>query len=430
MGSQSKGKVYYSMQAISILPLLIFGLIIIFSSTYFFSKAMYREVAMEMETAADLCNSLLDCAYPGDYQLLESTHNNKTAYSLYKGDKDITNDYTLIDSIKSKTDMDITIFYQDTRILTTITNWDGQRIVGTGAPELIVSEVLDAGTPQFYDKVIINQSTYFAYYMPLINSDSTIVGMLFIGKPTESVNAMITSSIMPILIIGVIGLVLTGLFSFFYAKQIVSTLHKLKDFFAKISSGNLNATPDASILKREDEFSEIGSAALSMQRSLRTLIERDALTDLYNRRSCDKMLRTTITKARNNNQSFCAVLADIDHFKSINDTYGHESGDVVLQNVAKILKTHMHKQGYVGRWGGEEFLMVYENCGIDYAKEQLVTLQTILRETIHKVESSEIRVTMTFGAVCDTALEPHELVKKADENLYMGKANGRDCIVS
>lgn len=430
MANQSKGKVYYSMQAISVLPLLLFGLIIIFSSTIFFSRAMYKEVSTGMEISAELCISLLDSAYPGDYYLEETEIGGKTAYSLYKGNTDITTEYALIDNIKAKTDMDVTIFYMDTRILTTIRNWDGMRLVGTGAPDAIVSEVLKPGQPQFYDKVIINQSPYFAYYTPLTNSDGSVVGMLFIGKPTESVNKMIQASVLPIIIIGVISLMITAWFSFRYAKEIVSTLHKLKSFFSKVSSGNLDATPDGSILKREDEFTEIGQAALTMQRSLKTLIERDALTDLYNRRSCDKMLRETIAKSRKNEKPFCTVLADIDHFKSINDTYGHESGDIVLQNIAKILKTHIHKQGYVGRWGGEEFLMIYENCTLEQAKEKLGDLQTILRETTHKFENAEIHVTLTFGAVCDSSLEPHELIKKADENLYMGKANGRDCIVS
>ena len=430
MAKQNKGKIYYSMQAISILPLLLFGLIIIFSSTFFFSRAIHKEVATEMEISAELCISLLDSVYPGDYQLKEHTVQGKTAYSLFKGDADITTEYALVDNIKSKTDMDVTLFYKDTRILTTIRSWDGLRLVGTGAPEAIISEVLEPGEPQFYDNVIINQTPYFAYYTPLTNRDGSVVGMLFIGKPTESVNKMIQSSVLPIIAIGVISLIITAWFSFRYAKQIVSTLQKLKEFFAKVSSGNLDATPDASILKREDEFTSIGQAAITMQRSLKTLIERDALTDLYNRRSCDKMLRETITKNRKHGTSFCTVLADIDHFKSINDTYGHESGDVVLQNIAKLLKTHIHKQGYVGRWGGEEFLMIYENCSLEQAKEKLSTLLVALRETTHKLDNGEIKVTLTFGVVCDSSLEPHELIKKADENLYMGKANGRDCIVS
>jgi len=430
MARQYKGKLYYSMQAISVLPLLLFGLVLICCSSVYFSKAMHKEVASGLEDASELCTALLDSTYPGDYQLIESTLNNQKAYSLYKGDTDITTSYFLVDKIKSITNMDVTLFYLDTRILTTITNWDGERIVGTGAPDHVISDVLNDGKAQFYNNVLINNATYFAHYTPLYNSDGSIVGMLFVGKPTDSVNKMVRSSILPIVIIGSIVLLITGLFSFFYAKQIVSTLHKLKNFFTKVADGNLNTSPDESIMKRDDEFTEIGRAALTMQRSLKNLIERDALTDLYNRRSCDQMLRNTINKARTNGTSFCLVLADIDHFKSVNDTYGHESGDIVLQNIAKLLKNHMHKKGYVGRWGGEEFLMIYEDCNPTQAKEHLQALQTLIRESTHAVEKAEIKVTLTFGLVCDNTLEPHEMIKLADEKLYTGKKNGRDCIVS
>lgn len=430
MGSQRKGKIYYSMQAISILPLLLFGLILIFSNGFFFSKAMHKEVANGLEDAAELCTALLDSAYPGDYSLVETTINDKKGYSLYKGNTNITTTYSIVDDIKKITDMDITLFYQDTRILTTILNWEGQRIIGTGAPDHIVSEVLNSGAAHFYDNVLINNTTYFAYYMPLYNTDGSIIGMFFVGKPTDTVNQMISHSLLPTILIGSVVLLVTALFSFFYAKRIVLTLHKLKEFFSKVADGNLNTTPDAGIMKREDEFSEIGQAALTMQRSLRILIERDALTDLYNRRSCDKKLRSTIDKSRANGISFCTVLADIDHFKSINDTYGHESGDIVLQNVARLLKNHMHKKGYVGRWGGEEFLMIYENHDIEQAREHLQQLQSVIRESTHSVEGADIKITLTFGLVCDNSLEPHELIKKADDNLYIGKKNGRDCIVS
>ena len=430
MAGKRKGKIYYSLQAISVLPLFIFGLVLILGSSFFFSKAMHKEVANGLEDASELCTALLDSTYPGDYQLVESTINDQKAYSLFKGTTDITSAYSFVDNIKRITDMDVTLFYQDTRILTTISNWEGQRIVGTGAPDHIISDVLNNGTAHFYTNVLINNETYFAYYAPLHNADGSIVGMLFVGKPTEAVNKMVHSSIMPIILIGSIVLLLTGFFSFSYAKQIVSALHKLKDFFVKVAEGNLNTSPDVSIMKRNDEFTEIGRSALSMQRSLKNLIERDALTDLYNRRSCDKMLRTTIDKAKANGTSFCTVLADIDHFKSINDTYGHESGDIVLQNTAKLLKNHMHKKGSVGRWGGEEFLLIYENCDMAQAKEYLQELQTIIRESTHAVEGAEIKITLTYGLVCDSSLEPHELIKKADDRLYTGKKNGRDCIVS
>ena len=90
----------------------------------------------------------------------------------------------------------------------------------------------------------------------------------------------------------------------------------------------------------------------------------------------------------------------------------------------------MHKKGYAGRWGGEEFLMIYENCDMAQGKEHLQVLQTLIRESTHSVEGAEIHITLTYGLVCDTTLEPHALIKKADDHLYTGKKNGRDCIVS
>ncbi len=429
MKKHNKGKIYYSLLTLSILPLFIFGIIIIVTSTRFFSNTMYNEVAIGMENAANLCVSLLDTAYPGDYKLKETTLDGQTAYSLYKGTTDITTKNNLLDSLKNKTDMDITLFYQDTRILTTITNPDGQKLIGTGAPENVIADVLHTGNAMFYDEVIINYLPYFAYYTPLTNSDGSVVGMLFIGKPTEKVNDMINKSVFPIIIIGVIAMLVTGFVSFFYSERIVSTLQKLKEFFIKISSGDLNAEPAKSILKRDDEFSEIGYAALSMQRSLKTLIERDALTELYNRRSCDKNLREIISKSKAENKPFCLAIADIDHFKSINDTYGHDSGDIVLQNIAKLLKMHIHKQGFVGRWGGEEFLLVYENTTLEQAHEQLIKLQNTLHETTHMIGKHTVQVTMTFGLVCDSGLDMHELITKADKYLYTGKTSGRDCII-
>ncbi len=430
MKKHNKGKIYYSFLTLSILPLLIFGIIIIFSSTYFFSRAMHKEVAAGLETSAALCSSLLDSAYPGDYKLVESQVDGKTAYSLYKGDIDITMKNNILNNLKAETGMDFTLFYQNTRVLTTITKPNGESIIGTAVSDNVVKDVLHTGNPMFYDEVIINYTSYFAYYIPLTNSDGSVVGMLFIGKSSEEVNSMVNTTILPTIIIGVIAMLITGFISFFYSERIVSTLQKLKEFFLKISSGDLNVTPAKSILKRGDEFSEIGYAALAMQRSLKTLIERDALTELYNRRSCDKKLRKLIIESQKENKPFALAIADIDHFKNINDTYGHDSGDIVLQNVAKILKAHIHKQGFVGRWGGEEFLLVYEDCNLTNAKEQLALLQNTLRDTTHTVDEHRIQVTMTFGLVCDASLDMHELITKADKHLYTGKTNGRDCIVS
>ena len=172
-----RGKLYYSFQAISMVPLLLYGIVVIIFSSATFQKGMQQQVSTELKNVASLVSLLLDTAYPGDYSLTDDN-----TLSLYKGDINLTDEYGLIDAIGERIDMDVTLFYQDIRILTTIKNGDGERIVGSQAPEQIVADVLEQGKSRFYDNVIIRGTSYFAYYTPLHNSDGQITGILFVGR--------------------------------------------------------------------------------------------------------------------------------------------------------------------------------------------------------------------------------------------------------
>lgn len=430
MRKKNKGKIYYSMQAISLVPLLLYGVLIILFSTQAFSYGINKEVCDGLESSSRLCQSLIDTTYPGDYQLVETQSGSYVAYSLYKGDTDITTHHEILDQIKASTDMDVTLFYQDTRILTTITNWNRQRIIGTAAPQIVIQDVLEKNQARFYDNVFINNTTYFAYYTPLTNSDGSVVGMLFIGKPTKTVKSMIDSTVCPIVFVGIFALIIASIINYTYAKNFVTILNKLKKFVNKISTGNLTAELDPSVTARGDELSEIGQATIHMQTSLRKLIELDALTELYNRRSGSQKLQNTHSYCTSRAIPYSLVIADIDYFKQINDTYGHQNGDLVLQNTAKILKEHTHKKGYAIRWGGEEFLLVYENCPLEQALDYLKQLQVKIQDSPISIDGKEICPTMTFGVACDISLDTNQLLLQADQKLYEGKKNGRNCIIS
>ncbi len=430
MRNNAKGKIYYSMQAICLLPLLIFGILIIQFSTYAFSKAMSKEVANGLEDASQLCSALFDAAYPGDYKLVATPSGSRVSYALYKGEHNITLEHSILDHIKENTNMDVTLFYEDTRILTTLTNWNKQRLIGTGAPDIVIKDVLQQNKPCFYDNVIINGTPYFAYYTPLRNSDGSVVGMIFVGKPSATVNQMVDATIYPIITVGMITMAIAGTISFVYAKNFVNALQKLKFFFRDVSTGNLNAELNKSVLKRDDELSVIGYAALSMQTSLRKLVELDTLTELLNRRSGTKKLQATYDASGKSQSPFTLVIADIDHFKQINDTYGHLNGDIVLQNVAQLLRKHTKNKGYAIRWGGEEFLLIYENCNSEQAVSHLQQLQQQLQNTLHTFEEGEIYVTMTFGVACEPNMNTKQLLTLADQKLYDGKNSGRNRIIS
>lgn len=422
---KSSSKISYTLQTIGLLPLLALGIAMLFFTSQWFTKTMYQEVERELYDATKSATTLLNAAYPGDYHL-----EGDVAYLLYKGETDITRDYSLLDQFKEDTGLDITLFYQDTRILTTLYNAQGERIVGSGAPDIVIRDVLNTGENHFYTHTLINGKAYFSYYIPLRNQDGSVVGMLFVGRPSETVSLSIQNYVYPLtwLIIGFVALVTVCIY--FYTRKFVAVLLHIHSFLSEVASGNLNATLDHSVTKRSDELGDIGRCALSMQRSLRTMIEQDALTELYNRRSGDKKLRQVFEGARSSGHSFAIAIGDIDFFKKVNDTYGHECGDAVLKNVSALLKQHMWHRGFAARWGGEEFLLVFENVDLAEARNQLELLMDKIHELDTLYEGQHVKVNMTFGLICDPDKDIHALLKEADEKLYIGKTNGRNQVVS
>lgn len=424
MSINTKGKLSYVLQAINLLPLFAFGIIIMLLGTQWFTNAMHTQVEAELRNVAHNIVTLLDVAYPGDYEL-----KGEVAYQLYKGEFDITSDYTLIDRVKKDTGMDITLFYQDTRIQTTITESSGNRIIGTGAPETIIQEVIDADESRFYENIIINSGEYFAYYMPLHNSDGSVVGMLFVGKPRNQVDEQVQQSLYPLLITDIIVMIISAICVSLYMKGFTSDLIKIHHFLGNISTGNLNAELHSSVSKRNDELGDIGRSALAMQRSLRQMVEQDALTELYNRRSGDRKLKQVIEKSMKQHTPFCVALGDVDFFKKVNDTYGHDCGDVVLQKVAAKFRTHMFHYGFVARWGGEEFLLVFDHTNLEESHRILEALREDISSMETKYQDQTIKITMTFGLTAGFSNDIKELICSVDEKLYQGKASGRNRIV-
>ncbi|KAF5036890.1 Diguanylate cyclase, GGDEF domain [anaerobic digester metagenome] len=157
----------------------------------------------------------------------------------------------------------------------------------------------------------------------------------------------------------------------------------------------------------------------------------DYLTCLWNRRAMYERITEEYSRCLRSNSSFVIILGDIDHFKTINDTHGHESGDVVLKKLAVILAKNIRTEDSVSRWGGEEFLILGTSCSLTDG----VSLAEKVRNAIERHEFSfnnvTLRTTMTFGVtVFDPKKSIDEIIKDADALLYIGKNKGRNCVIS
>lgn len=154
----------------------------------------------------------------------------------------------------------------------------------------------------------------------------------------------------------------------------------------------------------------------------------DALTGLYNRRKAKDYLENLIASGRSYNISLC--ICDIDFFKKVNDNYGHDVGDIVLKEISRTMKSTLAQQGFIARWGGEEFLIVFPDCNGDEAYVLLNKLKNKIKALTFTVGEITFSITMTFGlAEFDFQSDIGSLIKEADEKLYTGKENGRDQIV-
>lgn len=150
----------------------------------------------------------------------------------------------------------------------------------------------------------------------------------------------------------------------------------------------------------------------------------DYLTKLYNRREIESVIETEITRADRYSTNFSIVFIDIDKFKNINDTFGHNVGDDVLVELSKILKLKSRKTDTVGRWGGEEFIIVCSETDIDGAFD----FANNLRETIENHKFLTVKqVTISCGiSQYEKTDTLSSVIAKADGALYQAKETGRN----
>ncbi len=422
-----RNSLYWSLLKIAILPILLLALLITIFSTNRFADSVNEEVKQGLK---DLCSIVLlvyDNLYEGDYHIIQKDGKEY----LFKGEYQIDGHYGVIDEVKRKTGVDVTFFCQNVRAVTTIMDNRGHRMNGTLASDEVTKEVLEGKEEAFYSRVSINESDYyFAYYAPLKNSDGDCVGMIFAGKSSSDVEGLVRDVVKPILWLAFFAIIVAGWFTISVSKKMVGAIREIETFLGKISGGELHAELDSSVLKRSDEIGEMGKHVIRMQKSLRGLVEQDILTGLNNRRNGEKLLLKTQYNYVKSQVPYCVVIGDIDYFKRVNDTYGHECGDVVLREVAQQLKEHMEGKGFVARWGGEEFLLVYERCRLNRAVQHLEQLMESIRSTkISYQEEKDISITMTFGIVEGNEEKINHIIKNADTRLYYGKNSGRNQIV-
>lgn len=408
----------------TVLPVVLLGLVIMVLDYGMYSKGLHEEVQRGLGAIAQSVLSSYEDKYPGDFNLLVDEVNN--IKYLRKGEVMIGEDTALIDSIKAETGIDISVFFWDTRMMTTITDENGERVTGTVVNDKAAERTLKEHQETFFDSVQVGGREYFAEYIPVYSESGVCLGMIGAAKPVEAVAAAVNRSMVFNIVCVVLLVILVSVVVYLATNSIVKLLSKVERFLGEMAKGNLSAKMDETVLSREDEIGVMAQFTVHVQGSLRKLIEKDPLTGLYNRRSG----YTKINEARDRNSVFAVAMGDIDHFKSVNDTYGHDAGDEVLKSVARILGNHLAGKGFVARWGGEEFLMVFDGVDGSGAAEYIENMLNEIRGEVIECGEYSIKVTMSCGVTDGNIKEDIEpQIKRADNALYYAKTHGRNQLI-
>ncbi|MBU5428831.1 diguanylate cyclase [Kineothrix sp. MSJ-39] len=423
MENTKKTSLKHTLLKFSLVPVLVLGLVLTLISTRTLIRETTDEVSQSLKIAARSVYNTYSLVAPGDMYEKDGI--------IYKGEVTLTGDYSIVDSLKESYGMDITLFYGDKRVLTTLTDQKGKRLSGTSADEEVSHWVLENGKDYFSGKISIGGTTYFGYYVPIYNKDGSVVGMAFASKTRASVMTSVRTNVLNSMAVSLLVTIAALLCCIVASQKLVDALKAIMDYLGHLANSDFSTKMPVSVLRRKDEIGAMGSYAATVSCSLKDMITTDPLTGLLNRRACRSSLQKMIEQCRENRQrSLSVTIGDIDFFKRINDTYGHECGDMVLRSVSNIFKKNMEEKGLVSRWGGEEFLLAFE-LPLAQAHEKLEQIAAEIRETTFAYEGETFSVSLTFGLTGVTGEQPlDEIVKDADDLLYRGKAEGRNRIVT
>lgn len=179
----------------------------------------------------------------------------------------------------------------------------------------------------------------------------------------------------------------------------------------------LNETLESKVAKRTQQLEEI-------QVELEHLVNTDRLTQIPNRVLLDRVLETEFERSQNESQPLAVILIDLDYFKNVNDTFGHQTGDNVLVGAAKLFTSAVRKTDTVGRWGGEEFLVICPSTTL----EDAIQLAEKLRVTLENHMFPDVgKKTASLGvAACVPGDTMHTIISRSDQALYVAKERGRN----
>ena len=287
---------------------------------------------------------------------------------------------------------------------------------------------LQAKEYQKANKILLNKIN--PYYEAANDRAATLLQKIHETARSNYVEASERFILVRNILIGstLLGILFVSISATLLIRSIVRPLNKAVIHFKRIANGNLD---ENILVSSQDEIGQVLSELAAMQGKLKIMIgeldrlaSTDKLTGAWNRRRFEETIETEMDRLRRYGNRLSLMILDVDHFKNINDQYGHAVGDQVLVDLSDTIRSSLRSSDSLTRWGGEEFVILCPNTTLSIVSK----LAERLRKKIATVNFQQVgSITVSFGAAeCGPSETWEQWLHRADEALYLAKSSGRD----
>ncbi len=291
----------------------------------------------------------------------------------------------------------------------------------------MAAEVLGHLTSNLSPGQIERQGGVYTYQTrdTLLGADLTLV--VPAGFYQADLNSLKNRIVAAMLIVGWVSVWIL----LFVAFKISSPIRKLSKATKDIVA--FNYSTELEIEPSQDEIGELAESFEVMRQKIKNLVTKDPLTHVYNRLFMMHLFELAVLKAVRQEGSLSCIMMDIDHFKKVNDTYGHQGGDAVLVAVGKTLRENSRDYDTPARYGGEEFIFILPETPLSHAVSIAERIRMAIKGMVIPFEDTEIHCTMSLGVAEFDLYQVNttdQIIKNADQALYNAKQGGRDQVVA
>ena len=324
--------------------------------------------------------------------------------------------------------------------------YEGARIGQPLRPPSLRQTVVSGSSGLFQAKDNAGVERLFAYDSVGRNSDGSVAIYVTVSRPLSAVFAEANTELVRDIVGLIVATILLIVGTWYGAEVFVlRSLKKLLDTAKRVRAGDLEARTDFE--SGGDEINRLGlefdgmaealqQRDVELKQALQDLEERsitDALTGLYNRRYLQDVLPRALLMAKRRTTTLAFIMIDIDHFKRVNDAFGHEAGDVVLKEVGMLLQSSIRRTDTAFRYGGEEFAIVLPDASFEGARKKAEDIREAVKRCNLIYRGRPLgRITASFGVAMfpDNGSDAGDLMRAADKALYEAKGAGRDRVVT